>query len=422
MLADFNKFKNNNTPNAEIPQSVLDSIGEEIPHNFSIIKTKDEYMMSPDPDKVKDDGIILRVTFGEETYEAFKGCPPEKILTYSYHLQKPVPLKAAKIGDKDKLIPLEKASVPLFHDEALFKEGVLYPPKFNPPYTITLEDGEGDKASIQMQQQVYDSWEETKISNITFPALTIDLYFNESDVKKSRITYSVTPSKASTTKEALMAARLFRGFLNGTTKVNGLNFTPSGKIEKDFDKNQIDDVVSSWEETYNFERKLSVNFNPTAKMTQQESKLFSEVSYSILHDDFVQWKNAVSHFHVKGFVLSKPDDSANGVDDTKGENANNKFAEVSTNIGLVDLPKYAKNESMKYQYMDGPLDMNFMGASFKVYCLTELEDFLISRVEMDEGSSTDGTIFIKKINEKKPILLKKKYITETDYEKAIEDS
>lgn len=402
MLGDFSKFKKNNTPDAEIPQKVREAIAKELPKNLCIVKTEKGYMISPDPEKVERDGLTLKITMGQEAMDTFKGCPPEKLLTYSYNLQKPIPLKGAKIGDSEKQVPLEKTVVPLLDgtlEEPQLEQGFLIPPKFKAPFEIILEDEDGDHVSVRMQQQVYDSWEEERISNVDFPALTIDFYYNNNDLMKSRITYSVAPSKASTVEEALKAVRLFRGFLTGTTKINDQEFKPIGKIEKDFDTSQIDDVVESWQDIYDLEKKLKVSFDPRAKMTQMESKKFSEVCYSVIHDDFVLWKDAVSQFHVKGMTLS---DTGN------------------TEITLEDLSCYTKNEPMKYQYMEGPVDMKFMNAEFKVYCLTELENFTISKIQLDEGSKTDGTIYIKKIDEKTPILLKKKYITEENFAKETE--
>ena len=241
MMTSFKEvFGDNADEDNEIPQEILDELNKELPQNLIYLKdAKGRYVIAPRSDReIKSMRMTTKFDFDPEKdallIERLKSVPQEKWGEYLFRTQKSIAVKEVKIGDEEQLIPLEQTLTnPLSDESAIVKECRMYPEEFPKPTPMVFESEEGDKVSINFQQEAYDSLTEIKIHNVDFPAMKIELFIYSplTDVTEktaktnadNRIsaTYSVTPTKASSATEALSALRIFQGLFTGKTKVNG---------------------------------------------------------------------------------------------------------------------------------------------------------------------------------------------------------
>ena len=93
------------------------------------------------------------------------------------------------------------------------------------PIPITIKTVEGNEVILNIKRQPCESMDEIMLSNIDFPALKMVVIINEKENKKSKIKYSVTPTKAKRVSDAIAALNVFKGLYNGTReKADGIYY------------------------------------------------------------------------------------------------------------------------------------------------------------------------------------------------------
>lgn len=351
MMTDFNDaFGKETGMDKAIPDEVLASLCADLPDNFVYVRDENgEYMAVPRPDKL-DQGLRLTMEFDfnqeddAELVNNLKKISKEKWPEYFYRLQKVIAIKNVKIGNDEKVIPLEKTTGnPLQENEAVVTQARMYPEKFPKPIIVTFESAEGDRLPIEIQQQVYDSLLEIKYQNIDFPALKVEIYryaplFDGIHHEKSltsadnpfRFTFSIKPSKARTVREALTALHIFKGIYDGTAKVNGQIIVP--KAEKStLNSQQIDDALTFWSMALQLEEKLNVSFVPGANFPIEDVRFFDELNLCLIDKKEIVWKHPFDHFRMGKY---HPVDEVHHLEDLIGkEGISYKFLEGPIELG-----------------------------------------------------------------------------------------
>lgn len=386
MMTDFyDSFGEEADANTQIPQEILLELNKDLPENLMYIqdcngkckvvprhnrsskeiRASVQFDLHPD----KDAALIARL----------KLLPREKLPEYLYRSQQSLPVKNMNIGDQQKKIPLEQVyGNPLSDQRTVIEECRMFPAAFPPPISLLFENAQGDRVSVQLQQQAYDSLTEIKFSNINFPALKMELYIydplaedcgDETHTSKdipSCATYSVTPTKAATVSEALRALRIFESLSDGTVKVNGKTMT-SKTLAPDFDTQKIQEALDFWTIAATIEEKLGVRFQPGADFPIEDVRFFSELNICLNEKKSIIWKHPFDHFHVDGFEPA---------------------------VASVDPEKLANKEALYIRFMEGPIAATLLGTKFELYSFTEMNHFVVTNIQWDDSRQKSGEVYI----------------------------
>jgi len=131
------------------------------------------------------------------------------------------------VGNEEKQIPIEQSMHNPLGDSVEISGSYMYPEPFPAPVPITIKTIEGDEVTLNMKRQPYESMDEIMFSNMDFPALKMTVIINEKEVKKSKIVYSVTPTKAKSVSEAVALLNALKGVSNRTAIIGGLQQIPT---------------------------------------------------------------------------------------------------------------------------------------------------------------------------------------------------
>lgn len=411
MMTSFKEvFGDNADEDNEIPQEILDELNKELPQNLIYLKdAKGRYVIAPRSDReIKSMRMTTKFDFDPEKdallIERLKSVPQEKWGEYLFRTQKSIAVKEVKIGDEEQLIPLEQTLTnPLSDESAIVKECRMYPEEFPKPTPMVFESEEGDKVSINFQQEAYDSLTEIKIHNVDFPAMKIELFIYSplTDVTEktaktnadNRIsaTYSVTPTKASSATEALSALRIFQGLFTGKTKVNG-QVMISAATQAKFDPQRVEDALQFWSTAVKLEKKLAVNFNPAADFPMEDVKFFSELDTCLNQKKKIVWKHPFDHFHISGYHSKKEG---------------------------VTMESLIRKEKLSFRFFEGPITCTLLGTEFDIYSLTEMEELFVTNIEWDDAEKQSGELYVTDAPGK-TWTLSRLYMTKEDAEKMKE--
>lgn len=269
----------------------------------------------------------------------------------------------------------------------------MYPEKFteSTPMAFEIDD---EVTTIHFQQQAYDSVTEIKYSNTDFPALKIDLYVYSplteelEELSKTNVdnpicvTYSVTPTKAATTADALKALHIFEGLFTGRTKVNG-QVMVSASAQAKFDPQSVADALSFWETARKLEDKLGIQFAPEAEFPMDDVKFFSELDVCLNQKKQIVWKHPFDHFHLSEYKAKTDEDVEE---------------------------KLLGTEGLMFKFIEGPINATLLGAEFDIYSFTEISDFVITNIEWDDEEKNSGEVYIMD-SPKTTFTLKRLYMT-----------
>lgn len=411
MMADFYQaFGEDADMDKQIPQEILEELNKELPANLMYVQNEDgKCSVIPRPDRL-DKPISMTTKFDvdpdRDAYliSRLKEVPKEKWAEYFYRTQKTISVKNVKIGDDQKLIPLEQTvGNPLTDESNEMKDCKMFPEKFADSVPLLFESKEGDKVTISFQQQAYDSLTEVKYCNVDFPALKIELYVysplveeckEESKTSKSNpmiAAYSVTPTKAATVSEAVEALHIFAGLFAGTTRVDGQIMISKAAQDK-FEPQKVKDALDFWNKALKLEKKIGVQFVPNADFSMEDVRFFAELDSCLNERKPIVWRHPFESFHVNEFK-------------TVDKNANaNKI------IGA---------EGAFFRFTEGPIKAALLGTEFEIFSSTEMKDFVITNIQWDDETEKSGEIYITDAPGK-TWTLKRLYMTRGDAEKLKE--
>lgn len=391
MIVDFDDVFNNNDAGQQVPQEILELINQDLPSNFCCYRDSENgIVVGPRLEELGQE-IILNVEYGQlddELKNILKDIPKEYWLEYFYRTQRRIPVKNMRIGNGEKQIPIEQTMHNPLADPVEISECYMYPEPFPAPIPITIKTVEGNEVILNIKRQPCESMDEIMLSNIDFPALKMVVIINEKENKKSKIKYSVTPTKAKRVSDAIAALNVFKGLYNGTASINGKKQTASITTDNQFDNEQIETALDLWITLKQLEDILGVTFDPAADFPHEDIVFLSELRVGLLERKGIRWNHPFEHFHVNGL-----------------------------NIKSYSIGDILGKEKVSMNFFEGPISATLLGAIFELYSETEMRDFIITSVEWDDESKTSGEIYIADEASGKSWVLIRKYLTAGEAEK-----
>ena len=410
MLGSFYEaFGKDENKTRDISPEVIEILNQSIPSNF-VYKMDDSGSLRAVPklDKLSEGFSFNGALDGErdpELFERLKTIPKNKWPEYIYRAKKAIPTKGLSIGDKEKVVPLEKLiSDPLGENEIIITNGQMLSSPFSPPIKSKFETPDGDCAEISIKQTALDSVVECKFINVDYPALKLEIYIYDPLVdtyseksktgpdKQAVFNYSITPSKATSVKEAVTALRIFKSIIDGTVTINGQAISPENIVHNNGIE-QIDDVLSFWESLLKLEEILEVQFRPDAEFSNDEMKLFSELQTCLIERKAIKWKHPFDHFHATGIRLVEKEKTLEDID-------------------------IIRKESIRNEFLEGPFSFSLLGADFTLYCHSEMIDFIITSIQFDNEKKDSGELYIDDAPGE-TWTLSRRYITEKEKDNYI---
>lgn len=214
-------------------------------------------------------------------------------LEYFYRTQKPFPVKNVRVGNEEKQIPIEQSMHNPLGDPVEISGCYMYPEPFPTPVPITIKTIEGDEVTLNMKRQPYESMDEIMFSNMDFPALKMTVIINEKEVKKSKMVYSVTPTKAKSVSEAVASLNALKGVSNRTAIIGGLQQIPTPIPDKGFDEEQLEAALDLWTTLKKLEEILEIAFNPEAELLYEDVVCLPELKICLLDNKRIKRKGII---------------------------------------------------------------------------------------------------------------------------------
>lgn len=294
------------------------------------------------------------------------------------------------MGNEEKQIPIEQSMHNPLGDPVEISGSYMYPEPFPDPVPITIKTIEGDEVTLNMKRQPYESMDEIMFSNIDFPALKMTVIINEKEVKKSKIVYSVTPTKAKSVSEAVASLNALKGVSNRTVIIGGLQQIPTPIPDKGFDEEQLEAELDLWTTLKKLEEILEIAFNPEAELPYEDVVFLSELKICLLDNKRIKRDHPFEHFHV-------------------GE-LNTKNYSIEEIVG---------KEKVSMNFLEGPISATLLGTEFDLYSETEMRDFIITNIEWDDESKTSGEVYIADGAMGDSWVLVRKYLTVKEAQEKI---
>lgn len=390
MMSDFYQvFGADADEDKQIPDEILEELNKDIPDNFMYIQNEEgECRMVPRQDQLgKPFKMTTQLDFEKDTVlkERLKEIPQNKWAEYLYRIQRAVAVKNIKIGNEKQLISLENTiGNPLSEEKSTFMDCRMIPERFPDPIPLEFEIEHGENILIFFQQQIYDNFNEIKFSNVSFPALKIDIFVYNPLLEKRngkantdkrnpvKASYSVNPTKADTVADALKAIQIFSGLFSGTTKVNG-QVMISEAAQAKFDSEKIEDALLFWTTALKLEQKLGVQFVPGAEFPMEDVRFFGELDMCFNEKKEIVWKHPFDHFRINDFEFTSDD---------------------------IDNDNIIGKRPYFFEFLEGPMKATLLGTEFEIYSHTKMRDFLITNVQWDDNKKKAGEFYITDAIEK----------------------
>lgn len=390
----------------DIPAEVLEHLNSELPENLMYYQDKNgNYMVVP---RLENQTYSLKGTtelgLSDSLRKRLKLLSPVNWWTYFYRLQQPIPIKNIKIGNSNKVIPIEETvGNPLQESTRTISNAHMYPQKFPEPMMFNFESVEGAKISTAVQQQPYDSIAEIKFKNIDCPALDIELYCFAplaDDISGEKaytstehpvhVIFSVFPTRARNVKEAVEALQLFKGLSDGTASINGRKLYQKSDTST-LSPEQTNEAIKFWSTLLEIEEKLHVTFSPSAPLPAEDIQFFNELRVSLIGEKMLTWKHPFDHFHMGGYT--------------------------PVNEGF-SLENIIGKDNISYQFFEGPIEASLLGTMFNLYSDSILRGFIITNIVWDDEHKEGCEVYIADAPGD-VLTLSRKYITEEEYRQRV---
>lgn len=383
MIVDFDDVFTDDA-GIQVPQEILALIDQDLPSNFCCYKDSERgIIVGPRSDQLEQKNILsVEFELDDELRDILNDIPKERWSEYFYRTQKCIPVKNVRIGNEQKKMPIEQTMQNPLADPVKMIECYMYPEPFPDPVAITIKTVEGNELILNIKRQPYESMDEIMLSNIDFPALKMTIIINEKEIKKSKIKYSVSPTKAKSVSEAITVLNVFKGLYNGTVIIDGRQQGASMITDDVFDKDQIEAGLDLWTTLKKLEEILGITFNPAAEFSHEDAVFLSELKTGLLERKRVKWNHPFEHFHVE-----------------------------ELNINDCPIENIIGKEKVSMNFLEGPISVALFGAKFELYSETTMSDFIITSIEWDDESKTSGEVYIVDEVSGKSWVLIREYLT-----------
>ena len=392
MLGDFyNSFKKGKS-NFQLPEAVKEIISKDLPENYGYVYSEQlkRYVVAPID---KNEPQTININFDRSQISDFPNWAlenPNATMEYLYRTQKSIKINSALLKDKSgKTYPLSELNKDPFSSNEKIVNEYIIPSPFPEGRLVSFETESGKKRDIVIQRVPCDSREYVKMSNIDFPALSLNLYIPDVGCKgPGKINISATPSKADNVMDAVFSLELLKGYVEGTLKINGKRLGKELPDDPNYNIELMDEKLKYWNLVLSLQEKMGVKFNPQIKMDLNEQRLFEELVLAFVYDQDIEYISPANYFTVNKEAIDDP---------------------VFKKTAIME------NNGLALSFVNGPEKHKLMGANIKLYTVNLLMGFKIDHMEEVEDNTK---IFITSAGDspwkyyKRYALLKREVISE----------
>lgn len=379
MIGSFYRDLKGNDADRKAPKAVIKELNKELPkgYHYEYDEKRNHLIIKGTSSKKQNE--MMNVTIDLEEVGIPKDVPKEKIPEYLYRTQKRVQLHNAVISKDGKKLKIDDMNVDPLTGEGVDEKIIqfLIPAEFPPAAPMTFQTKDGSKQIILFRRQPYDSFEAVKFANENFPALKVEWiisdYANNADgnmtIDNPLLKISVTPKDAESVSDAVMALKIFKGYIDGSLIMEGTKLGRNLSGSAGVDMDALDERLELWENFEKLERILDVKFEPFAEIPEEDKVFFYELQQMFLNDADIVNNEPFDHFHLGAMKFS-------------GRNMSEKDL-----IG---------KENMSFSYINEHVKATFLGAEFELYETVVLTGFTIVDVIKDKEKGKGGCeIYIK---------------------------
>lgn len=364
MLGDFyNTFKNTNS-NSQLPEAVMDIISKELPENYGYVYSEKfkRYVAAP---LNKRGSQTIDIIFDRSQISDFPVWAqenPNATMEYLYRTQKSIKINKAVLIDKNgKRYPLSELNKDPFSSKEKIVNEYIIPSPFPEGRLVSFETENGKKRDIIIRRVPCDSREFVKMSNVDFPALSLNVYIPDVGCKgPGKINISATPSKADNVMDAVFSLELLKGYVEGTLKINGKSLGKVLPDDPNYSSESVDEKLNYWNLVLSLQEKLGVRFNPQIKMDLNELHLFDELVVAFVYDKDIEYISPTNYLTVNKEALDNP---------------------VFKKTAIME------NNGLALSFVNGPEIHKLMGANIKLYTVNLLMGFKIDHTEELENNA-----------------------------------
>ena len=378
MLGNFYKSLKSDESKKRVPASVVRELNKDLPkgYKYTYNSRLGQLIISPDS-KVKKHRINVNFSL-----DSFKDLPEwakknfNTLIDYLYRTQSSIKVERVAFTDGEKNFdfidafndPLEDTNKKTFvNRDSLELRADSFPKPA--PWIVELEDGR--EFTIMMGRVPYDSPDHVRFENYNYKALKLSWvlpdHYSQEDPGVMQIT--VTPHNAETVREAVESLEIFKGYANGTIKIQDTTLRKKSSPEQ-VDPKQLDGMILFWENLKKLENILKVQFIPNAEFPEEDILFYNE-----LVNSFIDNKPSEYFAPYKSITVNN-----NAVD-------NDKFQEILKNKVVV-----------AFAYTTKPADATLLGAKFSLCSAVLFKDIIFDRVEPSDKDDK-SVVYIKSATE-----------------------
>ena len=138
-----------------------------------------------------------------------------------------------------------------------------------------------------------------------------------------------------------------------------------------------------------------MKFDPKVDCPEEDIRFFTELKTCLVDGKAIVWRHPFDHFHMDGFHM------------------------VQEGMAFEDV---IGQESIRYEFLEGPIPATLLGTEFNLYSRTEMNDFVVTNIEWDNEEKDTAEVYISDVPDKQWTLTRL-YMTEADmkdYRKKLE--
>ena len=361
MIADFYKAIKKPETERVLPAKVVKELNKQLPRGYEYVSDGNgHYIIKPSSKKKKQHfaGIVNYEKSGIP-----KEITQEQIGDYAYRTQKRIFFDNVSIVEGKKTISISDTYVdPITKEKTeIANDFMMFPAPFPPAVPMVFETYDGEKVNIEFKRVPYESMTHIKFENVTFPALKMSWILPEREHKTELgpgvINISVTPTKAETVEDAVMALKIIKSFAQKKLKINDTTIGEDlGGNAAKLDNDELEERLLFWNAFRQLENIIGVKFFPGADYPEEDQHFAGELFYNFLDNKDFVYVRPFTQFHVGIGSLTQKDDTLNEI------------------VGKPGL-------SLSFV---GEAKATLMGAEFELFQTNVLVDMTLDRIVLDE--------------------------------------
>lgn len=325
-----------------------------------------------------------------EPYPEWARQDMNSLMDYLYRTQQPIEITNAKIttetGESRNLSELAKD--PFDGSCKDVRKQYLFPKPFPEPISVPFELSNGEIIQMKIGRMPCEERDVLKFQNKNISSIQIEWTVKEGKPNKNTLNtfrVSVSPGKAESANDVLVAYEILRDFKQGDLKIGGEIVGKSIAENPQIDIEEINTDIEYWYNLVKLEHLLNVHFDPKAELPVEDAKLYDE-----LVSVFVENKDLIYTESIEYLTVNE---------------------EALQDENFLKAVEEKKAISLSYVQTAAA---TLLGAKFDLWIVTVIVGIIIDRVEKD---GKDAKLFLARSGEKAWRMIKSFGLSESETEK-----